>query len=151
MTIVKFIKKIFFVELFKGMAITLREMFAGALTEQYPKDRPILEERFRGEPRMMVDENGKTLCITCMLCQQICPENCITIDRERDPETKKFVLKGYTYNLQRCLFCGFCEEVCPTDCIQLTPQCEMAFYSRDDFVRDWKSLEEGMEVTHYRK
>ena len=151
MTIKKFFYKIFFIDLLKGLSVTLREMFTHAVTEQYPKERSYIYECFRGEPRMMVDEDGKTLCIACGLCAIGCPEQCITVKRERDPETKKNVLTEYIFDMRRCLFCGFCEEVCPTNCIQLTTDYEMAQYDLQEFVLDLPHLEEGMVKITYKK
>lgn len=151
MSVGKLLRKIFFVDLLVGLSITFKEMLSGAITLQYPRQRPTLYERFRGEPRMAVNEDGSTKCIACMLCAQVCPENCITVLREKDPETKKFKLTGYTFDMHRCMFCGFCEEVCPTDCILLTPDYEMAQFEIKDIVLDWKSLEKGMPKTMYKK
>ncbi len=149
--VAQLVKKILFIDLFQGLAITIREMFTPAVTEQYPRQRSHVYERFRGEPRMGVDANGKTLCIACNLCAQVCPENCITVKREKNPETKKFELTGYVFDMRRCMFCGFCEEICPTDCIQLTPAYELARYDVWDFVLELPALERGMDKTHYRK
>lgn len=151
MTIGDFFRKIFMVDLFAGMSITFREMLSGAITEQYPKQRGHIFPRFRGEPRMGVTPEGKTLCIACNLCAQACPENCITVSREKDPETKKFVLTGYTLDLRRCLFCGFCQEVCPVDCITLSTSYELAQYDIAKLVLDLPTLEKGVEKTIYRK
>ena len=51
----KVLKTVFLVELLKGMAITLRHLFTHAVTEQYPKQRPTLAERYRGIPRLNAD------------------------------------------------------------------------------------------------
>lgn len=144
-------KTAFLVDLFQGMAITFRQMMSGAITEQYPRQRSHVDERFRGEPRLATDENGKTLCVACNMCAQVCPEKCITIGREKNPETKKFELTTYIFDMRRCMFCGFCEEVCPTDCILLTPDYEMAQYEIKNLVLDRPALEKGMAKTPYKR
>ena len=54
-------------------------------TEQYPKERPKVAERFRGAPRLNNDPvTGETLCIACNLCALACPEHCIEVGWERD-------------------------------------------------------------------
>ncbi len=151
MNLKKFFKTVFLIDLFQGMSITFRQMISGAITEQYPRQRSHIYERFRGEPRLAVDANGKTLCIACNMCAQVCPENCITVGREKNPETKKFELTTYTFDMRRCLFCGFCEEVCPTDCILLTPDFEMAQYEIKGLILDRPTLEQGVAKTTYKR
>lgn len=151
MTFSAFLKKALLIDLFQGLWITLKYAFSKPVTERYPKQRPHVEERFRGEPRMMVDENGKSLCIACNLCVQICPENCISLVRDKDPETKKFVAKEYYFDMRRCLFCGFCQEVCPTNCVRLTREFELARYDVNEFRLDLRTLEKGTEKTLYKK
>lgn len=151
MNIGDWIKKVCFVDLFKGLSITLRAGLTKAVTERYPKQRPKIYDRFRGEPRMMRDEGGKTLCIACNLCALACPEGCIQVEREKDPETKKFVLKGYVFDMQRCMFCGLCQEACPTDCLRLTRDFELARYDRVGFALGLNTLEQGQEKTVYKR
>ena len=80
------LKKIFFVDLIKGLLLTFSYQRPSAnYTEQYPKVRPKVAERFRGAPRLNNDpETGETLCIACNLCALACPEHCIEVGWERD-------------------------------------------------------------------
>jgi NADH-quinone oxidoreductase subunit I len=120
-------------------------------TEQYPLQRPVMSERYRGLLRLNVNpETGETLCIACNLCALACPEKLIKVESERDPETKKKVLTGWTWNASRCMFCGLCEDACPTDCVELSQDFEFATYSRD-FVIERAQLEKGYEPTVYKK
>lgn len=151
MTLKNLAKKILLVELVQGLAITLREMFLHPVTIQYPKQRDMIFERFRGEPHMGRDASGKTLCIACNLCAQICPEQCISVNREKNPETKKFELKGYVFDMQRCMFCGFCQEACPTNCITLTRDYELAQYDVKSLVLELPVLENGVPKSVYKK
>ncbi len=145
------VSKVLFIDLIKGLSVTFKAMVSHAVTEQYPKERSKIYERFRGEPRMAVDENGNTKCIACNLCALNCPVGCITVESERNPETKKKVLTRYVFDMQRCLFCGFCEEICPVDCIQLTMDYEMSQYDRKNFILELEALEKGMEKIKYKK
>src|ERR671934_3150883 len=74
-------KKIFMVDLIKGLALTFSYQRPSLnYTEQYPKARPKVAERFRGAPRLNNDpDTGETLCIACNLCALACPENCIEV------------------------------------------------------------------------
>lgn len=152
MSLAPLLRKIFFVDLVKGMKLTFRcQAPSQVCTEQYPLERPIVAERYRGLPRLNVNpETGETLCIACNLCALACPEKLITVKSERDPNTKKKVLTTWTYNASRCMFCGLCQEACPTDCLELSQDFEYATYSRD-FVFEREQLEQGTQPTVYKK
>ena len=70
-----FLKKIFLVDLIKGLLLTFSyQRPSKNYTEQYPKVRPKVAERFRGAPRLNNDpDTGETLCIACNLCALACP------------------------------------------------------------------------------
>lgn len=152
MSLAPLLRKIFFVDLIKGLSVTFKYQAPKEIyTEQYPLERPQIAERYRGLPRLNVNpETGETLCIACNLCALACPEKLITVGSERDPETKKKVLTGWTWNASRCMFCGLCEEACPTDCLELSQDFEFATFSRD-FVIERAQLEQGYEPTVYKK
>src|ERR1700751_2009457 len=78
------LKKIFLVDLIKGLLLTFSyQRPSKNYTEQYPKVRPKVAERFRGAPRLNNDpETGETLCIACNLCALACPEHCIEVGSE---------------------------------------------------------------------
>lgn len=143
---INFLKRVFFIDILKGLAVTLRYTYTPAYTEQYPSEKPKLAERYRGAPRLNNDpETGETLCIACDLCAEACPEDLIVVSSERDPETRKKVLTQYTFDTSRCLFCGLCQEVCPTNAIELTQDFELATYDRRSMVWDRERLEKGWD------
>jgi NADH-quinone oxidoreductase subunit I len=146
------LRKTFFVDLIKGLAVTFKYQDPKEIyTEQYPLQRPIVAERYRGLPRLNVNpETGESLCIACDLCALACPEHLIQVKSERDPKTKKKVVVSWVYDASRCMFCGLCEDACPTDCLGLSQDFEFATYSRD-FIIDRQRLETGMEPTVYEK
>src|ERR1700756_3796505 len=145
----KFLKKIFLVDLFRGLWVTFRNQNPKYIyTEQYPAERPQVAERFRGAPRLNVNpENGETLCIACNLCALACPENLIVVGAERDEVTKRKELTYFTYDLSRCMFCGLCEDACPVDALELTQDFEIASYTREGLIWDLQMLEEGPRPT----
>lgn len=152
MSLKNFIRKIFFVDLVKGLAVTGPYTFSKVYTEQYPKETPSIAPRYHGAPRLNVDpETGETLCIACNLCAMACPIDLIEVQRERDPATRKFTLTGFTYNVARCMFCNLCAEACPTNAIELTQTFEYATYDIRDLYWDQKMLEEGPKVVEYTK
>jgi NADH-quinone oxidoreductase subunit I len=148
----EFLKRIFFVDILKGLYVTFRYTYSPVYTEQYPQEKPRLAERYRGAPRLNTDpETGETLCISCDLCAQACPEDLIVVSFTRDPESRKKVLTTYTYDTSRCLFCGLCQEVCPTNAIELTQDFELATYDRKTMLWDRERLEKGWDRIDFGK
>ncbi|HMC90051.1 MAG TPA: NADH-quinone oxidoreductase subunit I [Gemmataceae bacterium] len=145
--------RIFQVDLLKGLALTFRYQNPKKIyTEQYPLERPLVAERYRGAPRLNNNpETGETLCIACNLCALACPENLIVVGWERDEATRRKVLTTFTYDTSRCMFCGLCEDACPTDCLELTQDFEMASYSREGAIWDRHRLEEGPTPARYTR
>src|SRR6202162_4017219 len=91
MTAANVLRKIFMVDLLKGLWLTfryqdLREIY----TEQYPLQRPQVAERYRGAPRLNVNpDSQETLCISCDLCALACPENLIVVTSESTEQTSR--------------------------------------------------------------
>jgi NADH-quinone oxidoreductase subunit I len=114
-----FFSRLFLADFWKGMILTFRTQNPkNVYTEQYPLERPMVAERYRGAPRLnMNPETGETLCISCNLCALACPENLIVVGWHRDDATRRKVLTTFTYDTSRCMFCGLCEDACPTDCL----------------------------------
>ena len=148
------------IDLFKGLRVTFKQQAPGEIiTEQYPKLRPIVSERFRGAPRLNLDpETGESLCIACNLCAVVCPENCIEVGWENREVVasgrqgqKRKVLTTFIFDTSRCLFCNLCAEICPTYCLELTQDFELAAYSREGMIWDRETLEKGPRPTVYKK
>lgn len=146
----EFFKSIFLIDLIKGLIVTFNyQRPSENITEQYPKERPQVAERFRGAPRLNIDpETGETLCIACKLCQLACPIDCIEVGSEKIE--KKNVLTTFTYDIGHCMYCGLCEDACPTPALELTQDFELATYTRD-FIWDRERLETGPSIVKYKK
>ena len=147
------LSRMFQTDFLKGMGVTFRTQFPSNIyTEQYPLERPMVAERFRGAPRLNKNpETGETLCIACNLCALACPENLIVVGWERDDATRRKVLTEFTYDTSRCMFCGLCEDACPTDALELTQDFEMAYCSREGAIWDRHRLEEGPTPARYTR
>jgi NADH-quinone oxidoreductase subunit I len=147
------VQRLFQIDFLKGMRVTFKTQHPDNIyTEQYPLERPMVAERFRGAPRLNKNpETGETLCIACNLCTLACPENLIVVGWERDDATRRKVLTTFTYDTSRCMFCGLCEDACPTDALELTQDFEMAYYSREGAIWDRHRLEEGPTPTRYTR
>src|SRR6516164_10961561 len=120
--------RLFQVDFIKGLAVTFRMQNPREIvTEQYPLERPMVAERYRGAPRLNNNpQTGEPLCIGCNLCALACPENLIVMTSERNEQTKRKEMVTFTFDTSRCMFCGLCEEVCPSDALELTQNFEMA-------------------------
>src|SRR4029077_5573571 len=75
-----FLERIYLPEIVRGLSLTLRHVFRKKVTQQYPEQRPVLSARFRGIPVLVTDQNGRTKCVACQLCQFVCPPEAITIE-----------------------------------------------------------------------
>ena len=96
----------------QGMAITFKTMWKPSCVVQYPTQKLVPYERFRGA--LLFDPE---YCIACNKCVKACPSNCIALENATNPETKKKVAKvdWYSIDFGKCNFCRLCEESCPTE------------------------------------
>lgn len=107
---------LFLKELFKGMSVTGRYMFARKITVQYPEEKTPQSFRFRGLHALRRYSNGEERCIACKLCEAVCPAMAITIESDQRDDGSRRTTR-YDIDLTKCIFCGFCEEACPVDAI----------------------------------
>jgi NADH-quinone oxidoreductase subunit I len=103
-------------ELFKGLSVTGRYMFARKITVQYPEEKTPQSFRFRGLHALRRYPNGEERCIACKLCEAVCPALAITIESDQRDDGSRRTTR-YDIDLTKCIFCGFCEEACPVDAI----------------------------------
>ena len=70
MSLSPLLRKVFLVDLVKGLSVTFHNQSEKErITEQYPLERPVVYERYRGQPRLNVNpDTGESLCIVCNLC-----------------------------------------------------------------------------------
>ena len=149
------LKMLLLLELWVGLWVTLKNQFRPHITVEYPKETVDLSPRFRGVPRLRFSpENGEELCIACHLCETVCPDNCIHIVSEKNPDGKGKRLVSFEINYERCCFCGLCVDPCPTQpltAIYMSHDFELAHYSREGFVTPAPQLYEGHETVEYKK
>lgn len=145
MSAAAFFRKIFMLDLLKGMSITQKFFLAPKVTMQYPKERWKPPERFRGMLRL-----EKNLCTACDLCAKECPESIISITGEKGADKKKRPVT-FTIDLKRCTFCGFCAEVCPTEALTVSKDYELSMFKLEDVFLDMEKLSKGVDITPYKK
>ncbi|MGD9677939.1 MAG: NADH-quinone oxidoreductase subunit NuoI [Vulcanibacillus sp.] len=128
--------------LLAGLGITFKYLFKPKVTSQYPDEKIIQPDRFRG-----IHYLDSEKCIVCNQCVKICPTGCISLTGKPnpDPEKKGKVLDTYDINFGLCILCDLCTEVCPTDAIQMTNNFELAVYSKEKLLKNINWLENNNE------
>jgi NAD(P)H-quinone oxidoreductase subunit I len=119
----------------QGLAVTFDHMQRRPITVQYPYEKLIPSERWRGRIHFEFDK-----CISCEVCVRVCPINLPVVDWEFNRETKKKQLKHYSIDFGVCIFCGNCVEYCPTNCLSMTEEYEMSTYDRHELNYDSVAL-----------
>ncbi|HTZ19022.1 MAG TPA: NADH-quinone oxidoreductase subunit NuoI [Dissulfurispiraceae bacterium] len=150
------IKKILFLEIIKGLALTFRTMLNKPVTRQYPKERRSPKPGFRGQHAFVRDAVTKReKCVVCQKCATVCPSRCISIDYTTDENGIRHLTK-YEIDALRCIFCGYCESICPVCAIVLTETYEYSSYSRKGFLydrdrllRNWDSFSSKLDRDSY--
>ncbi|MCC7202661.1 MAG: NADH-quinone oxidoreductase subunit I [Nitrospirae bacterium] len=124
------LKKVFFVDLIQGLAVTFGYTFTKTITMRYPDEETwVPYSRFRGLHTLNRNKEGRELCVGCELCAKSCPTQCITVVPMEDKTGKGIadrVAARWEINLLRCMFCGLCEDACPTEALRLGRQYELA-------------------------
>jgi NADH-quinone oxidoreductase subunit I len=121
--------------IWRGMWITLKHLFRRKVTLQYPEQRWTFPEGFRGVPALVKDQEGRTKCVACYLCQFVCPPKAIRIEAGEMPGNKiEKYPKEFDINMLRCIYCGLCEEVCPEQAIFLSKDYEVAGATRTELI-----------------
>lgn len=115
----------------QGLSVTFDHMRRRPITVQYPYEKLIPSERYRGRIHFEFDK-----CIACEVCVRVCPINLPVVDWEFNKETKKKNLKHYSIDFGVCIFCGNCVEYCPTNCLSMTEEYELSSYDRHELNFD---------------
>jgi Ni,Fe-hydrogenase III small subunit/ferredoxin len=100
-----------------------RPLFArihqGHRTVPYPKQEPVLPDRFRGAPTI----DARKCPEGCHACADACPTDAVKVDAE-----------GPLFDLGRCLFCTDCARACPEGAIENGPDYRLAARTRADLL-----------------
>ena len=120
-----------------GMKLTARFGLSSTVTCHYPFQTLPITPNFRGHTDLVIDEDtASDKCIVCMMCQNTCPSQCITLAGEKPEGSKKKVLTEYRLDFTKCSLCGNCVEVCPTSALEYSQEYQLAGFSRHDFHYD---------------
>ena len=109
----------------QGLEVTFDHMRRRPITIQYPYEKLIPSERYRGRIHYEFDK-----CIACEVCVRVCPINLPVVDWVMNKKTKKKELRNYSIDFGACIFCGNCVEYCPTNCLSMTEEYELSTFDR---------------------
>nr|BAT70135.2 NADH dehydrogenase 18 kDa subunit [Takakia lepidozioides] len=119
----------------QGFVVTLDHMNRLPMTIQYPYEKLIPSERFRGRIHFEFDK-----CIAREVRVRVCPINLPVADWELKKNVGKKQLKSYSIDFGVCIFRGNCVEYCPTNCLSMTEEYELSTYDRHELNYDQIAL-----------
>jgi len=126
------LEKVYLPEISKGLVQTFKKMFQPKFTMQYPEEKFIPPDSYRGRPVLVQEENGEERCVACGLCSRVCPAIAIEVQASETEREKERYPERFEINMIRCIFCGLCEEVCPEEAIVMSKDYELAFSNREE-------------------
>lgn len=155
--------RIYVVELVKGLCITFKHLALSLLGKsrgkkdfsekgvgvcmQFPEERwdKHLPDYYRGAPTLVRGENGRERCVSCQLCEFICPARAITVtpgavDPANPCSKQEKAPAEFQIDMLRCIYCGMCQEVCPEQAIFLSKEYLITLTDRKQAVRNKEQL-----------
>jgi NADH-quinone oxidoreductase subunit I len=129
-----------------GLVTTFRQIFKKSVTLEYPEQRPPIPPGYRGVPTLVKDPDGREKCVSCQLCEFVCPPKAIRI-QPGDIESEDYAHvekapQSFDIDMLRCIYCGLCQEVCPEEAIFLQEIYTLSGYSRAEMVNNKEKLYE---------
>lgn len=144
------LERLYFPALIEGLRITgrhfMRTLFKKALTMEYPEQRWVVPAGYRGAPYLVKDTENNTKCVSCQLCEFVCPPKAIKITPPgndgpaADRTNAEKMPEEFEINMLRCIFCGFCQEVCPEEAIFLQEDYSLVGLTRGEMIYDKEKL-----------
>jgi NADH-quinone oxidoreductase subunit I len=130
-----------------GLKTTWKHLVKRKETLHYPEERPAIPPGYRGVPTLVKDPHGREKCVSCQLCEFVCPPKAIRITPgEIPPDVPNAHVEraplAFDIDMLRCIYCGMCQEVCPEEAIFLQQQYSMSGYTREEMVNDKARLYE---------
>jgi len=120
----------------KGMLITIKHIYKKPVTLQYPQERQVMPERYRG-----FVHNDIPTCDACNICAKLCPVDCIYIETEG--KGKERMMTRYAIDYNKCIWCSLCTENCHTNSITMSHDYDHSVYDRKSLVYEF--MDPGVE------
>jgi len=146
-----FWEKLYLPAIIGGFKVTIRHayntLFRGRkVTMEYPEQKWAVPEGYRGAPYLVRDQDGNTKCVSCQLCEFVCPPRAIKIippgpnGQKADRTNAEKMPMEFDIDMLRCIYCGFCQEVCPEEAIFLKKDYSITGFTRGEFVFNKEKL-----------
>jgi NADH-quinone oxidoreductase subunit I len=128
-----------------GFRVTWRHFWRKKLTMQYPEEKWTVPPGYRGAPYLVKNPEGRTKCVSCQLCEFVCPPKAIRITPPGPPGSPdagnvEKAPNEFEIDMLRCIFCGYCQEVCPEEAIFLMKDYSLTGESRKEMVYNKEKL-----------
>lgn len=137
-SIQKFFKYI--ISLTLGHFTVFKHLFKKPVTLEYPEKKAQLNDKFRGEHALVLDEKGALKCTACGTCQRVCPSfGTIDIIKGKTDDGKPYP-EAYSIDMNKCIFCGNCVQYCPFGAITMTKNYELANEKKSSLKLDINTL-----------
>jgi len=142
-----FAERTYIPQIIGGLRTTIKHFFQPTVTLQYPEQRPEIPKGYRGVPTLVKDPHGREKCVSCQLCEFVCPPKAIRITPGEIPADSEDAHvekapQAFEIDMLRCIYCGLCQEVCPEEAIWLQNQYSTSGYTRAEMVNDKARLYE---------
>jgi NADH-quinone oxidoreductase subunit I len=142
-----FAERTYIPQILSGLKTTWKHMVKPTVTLQYPEQRPEIPKGYRGVPTLVKDPNGREKCVSCQLCEFVCPPKAIRITPGEIPPDSlnahvEKAPQAFDIDMLRCIYCGFCQEVCPEEAIWLQDVYSVTGYTREEMVNHKDKLYE---------
>jgi NADH-quinone oxidoreductase subunit I len=134
-----------------GFKVTLKHAYntliqRKVVTMEYPEQKWAVPTDYRGAPYLVKDQEGNTKCVSCQLCEFVCPPKAIRITppgptgKPADRTNAEKMPAEFEINMLRCIYCGFCQEVCPEEAIFLLQDYSITGKSREEMIFNKEKL-----------
>ncbi|CAL9755238.1 unnamed protein product, partial [Musa acuminata subsp. burmannicoides] len=107
----------------QSFIITLSHTNRLPVTIQYPYEKSITSEHFRGRIHFEFDKY-----IAGKVCVRVCPIDLPVVDWSLERDMKRKQLLNYSIDFGVYIFCGNYVEYCPTNYLSMTEEYELSTY-----------------------
>ena len=146
-----FWEKLYLPAIIGGLKVTLKHAYNTLIlhkvvTLEDPEQKWTLPTGYRGAPYLVKDQEGNTKCVSCQLCEFVCPPKAIRITppgdtgKTADRTNAEKMPAEFEINMLRCIYCGFCQEVCPEEAIFLQKDYSLVGTSRAEMIYNKEKL-----------